>query len=63
MKHAKTTSQKMRGMIEPYTLGFLLSLIGAGIAHLVHADKHEDEVENAAQIEHQADASSHTEDE
>lgn len=30
--------KKMRGFLDPYTLGFLLSLIGATTAYIVHQD-------------------------
>ena len=30
--------KKMRGVIEPYTLGFLLSLIGSLTSYLIHKD-------------------------
>ena len=58
-----SASRKMRGMIDPYTLGFLISIIGAGIAHIVHADRHDDEISNSTQLESQVDALVQIEDE
>ena len=42
MKHSKLYSPKMRGLIDPYTLGFLISLIGAGITYIAHSDDQPD---------------------
>lgn len=38
----------MRGLIDPYTLGFLLSLIGAGITYIAHSDDQPDSATAAA---------------
>lgn len=43
MKHNKLVQNKMRGVIEPYTLGFLLSLIGVVVANIVHSNDSPDE--------------------
>jgi len=35
-------TKKMGGFIDPYTLGFLLSLIGTATAHIIHSNDYSD---------------------
>ncbi len=51
--------KKMRGLLDPYTLGFLLSLIGATTAHIVHSndDSAQTESEHSSELIESADNS------
>ena len=42
MQRSKLNTQKMRGLVDPYTLGFLISLIGASITYIAHSDDQPD---------------------
>ena len=66
MKQNRTVSasHKMRGIIDPYTLGFLISIIGASIAYIAHADKQSDDVTSSStHLVNQADIATQIEDE
>ena len=44
MKYRKLALHKMRGVIDPYTLGFLISLIAATVVYIGHSDKQSEDV-------------------
>lgn len=55
--------KKMRGVIDPYTLGFLLSLIGATSVYITHDNKQNDEeIERSVHIKMQVVNLTQTED-
>ena len=54
--------RKMRGVIDPYTLGILISLIGTASAYIAHGNKQTDvAIESSVHMEKQAVATTQTE--
>ena len=51
--------KKIRGFIDPYTLGFLLSLIGVTSAYFTSEKQNVEESAKNISTENQADASPH----
>jgi len=58
MNRNKLALRRMRGVIDPYTLGFLISLIGSAIVYIAHGDKESDDaVSETTQMQNPTDAS------